>query len=109
MTRGSWVFAAALVVFGTGIGLFAFRPTPSAAQPAAGGSAGGPKYTVVETEGTNLLVVDNSTNTMFYYTVEPGQEVGAPLHLRGSIDLNQVGKATLTPSSAKKGGKGAAP
>ncbi|MFO0798158.1 MAG: hypothetical protein U0804_11840 [Gemmataceae bacterium] len=109
MSRRSWVSAAALVVFGTGIGLYSFRPTPSAAQPPAGGAAGGSKYTVVETEGTNLLVVDNSTNTMFYYTVDPGQEVGSPLHLRGSIDLTQVGKSTITVTSAKKGGKGATP
>lgn len=100
MSRQSWVWAVALVVFGVGAGLLAFRPGPSAAQP--GGGSGGPKYTVVETEGTNLLVVDNSTNTMFYYTVDPGQEVGAPLHLRGSVDLNQVGRESVTPKAGKK-------
>lgn len=92
---------AALAVFGIGLALFSFRPSPSAAQ-SGGGAAGVPKYTVVETDGTNLLVVDNSSNTMYYYTVDPGKEVGEPLHIRGTIDLNEVGKPSITPKHAKK-------
>jgi hypothetical protein len=57
---------------------------------------------VVDTEGTNLLVVDNSTNAMYYYTVDPGKEVGAELHLRGSVDLNEVGKPSIKPKVLQK-------
>lgn len=102
MRRESRLWAAALIVFGLGFGVYAFKPTAGTAQPAGGGAAGGPKYTVVETEGTNLLVVDNSTNMMHYYTVDPGKEVGEELHLRGSIDLNDVGKPSMKPKVAAK-------
>lgn len=107
MNRRTGIWAAALVVFGVGLGLVAFRPSASVAQPP--GAGGGAKYTVVETEGTNLLVVDNSSNTMYYYTVDPGQEVGSPLHLRGSIDLNQVGKEAIAVKRGKDTGKGGTP
>lgn len=73
--------------------------TNSQAQPSTNVHA---KCTVVETEGTNLVVVDNATNTLYFYTVEPGKEVGSDLLLRGSIDLNEVGKPVIKP---KKGGK----
>jgi len=70
-------------------------------QPAYGGgeraSAGGPRFTVVETEGHNLLVTDNGTNTLFFYTVDKGEPVGSELKLRGSIDLNHVGKPAIMP------------
>lgn len=71
------------------------------------GGAQGPavtagRYTVVETEGTNLLVVDNVTNMLHFYTVEPGKEVGDDLHLRGSLDLNDVGKPVLKPKRVAK-------
>lgn len=97
----SKAWAVGLAVFGVGLGALAFRP---ATAPAQGAAAAGStvKYTVVETEGTNLLVVDNSSNTMYYYTVDPGKEVGSPLHLRGTIDLNEVGKPEITPKHAKK-------
>lgn len=77
---------------------------PAASPPAAPAApaAGGPKYTVVETDITNLLVVDNSTNTVYFYTVDQGKEAGEDLHLRGSLDLNDVGKATLKPKKAEK-------
>jgi hypothetical protein len=109
MNRCTGIWAVALFAFGTGLGLYSFRPATSTAQPPAGGGPAGPKYTVVETEGTNLLVVDNSSNTMYYYTVDPGQEVGSPLHLRGSIDLNQVGKETVGVKRGKAPGKGVTP
>jgi hypothetical protein len=67
-------------------GVFGFRPRTEA-QPASAQGAASAKYTVVDTEGTNLLVVDNATSTLYFYTVEPGKEVGDDLHLRGSLDL----------------------
>lgn len=103
MQRRTGWWAVAVAVLGVGVGLNAFRPTAGTAQPAGGGAnAGGPKYTVVDTEGTNLLVVDNSTNTMFFYTVDPDKAIGDDLHLRGSVDLNEVGRPVIKPKAAKK-------
>jgi hypothetical protein len=101
MTQKTLGWATALVVLVIAFGVFGFRPRTEA-QPARAEAAAGPKCTVVDTEGTNLLVVDNATNTLYFYTVEPGKEVGDDLHLRGSLDLNQVGKPILKPKKADK-------
>jgi hypothetical protein len=61
----------------------------------------GPRYSVVETEAHNLIVTDNKSNTLYFYTIDKDKEVGAELKLRGSIDLNQVGKPVITPTKAK--------
>jgi hypothetical protein len=82
--------------------VFILRPHVEAQQGAAAQATTGAKYTIVDTEGTNLLVVDNSSNTLYFYTVEPGKEVGDDLHLRGSLDLNDVGKPVLKPKKAAK-------
>jgi hypothetical protein len=55
---------------------------------------------VVDTEASNLIVVDNSTNTLYFYTEDQGKEVGEDLHLRGIIDLNQVGNRVIKPKNA---------
>jgi hypothetical protein len=81
--------------------------TLSLGQPAlaegdgAKGAAGGPRYSVIDTEAHNLIVTDNRTNTLYFYTIDKDQQVGAELKLRGSVDLNQVGKATIRISKAK--------
>jgi hypothetical protein len=80
------------------IGAFGLRPQTEAQQPAA--SVTGAKYCVIDTEGTNLTVVDNATNTLYFYTVDQGKECGEDLMLRGSIDLTQVGKPVM---HARKG------
>ncbi len=98
-----WSTAIAVLVIA--FGLCSFRPRTEAQQPVAGtaaGTAAGAKYTVVDTEGTNLLVVDNSTNTLYFYTVDPGKEVGEDLYLRGSLNLNEVGKPVIKPKKATK-------
>lgn len=59
----------------------------------------GPRYTVVETEGHNLLVTDNGTNTLYFYTVDKGEPVGAEMKLRGTVDLNLVGKESIKPKA----------
>lgn len=94
-----WVVAAvAVMALGT---VLVFRT--ATAQPAAPAApAAGPKYTVVDTEATNLLVVDNSTNVVYFYTVDEGKEPGSDMHLRGSLDLNDVGKPTLKPKKTEK-------
>jgi hypothetical protein len=62
------------------------------AQPATGG----PKYTVIETQGHNLLVTDNAANKLYFYTIDKDQPVGSPLKLRASLDLSRVGQPELT-------------
>ena len=61
----------------------------------------GPRYTVVMTEGHNLIVTDNKSNTLHFYTIDKDKEIGSDLHLRGSVDLTQVGKETIKPMNVK--------
>lgn len=56
------------------------------------------RYTVVDTEGTNLIVTDNKTNILYYYTIDQGKEIGSDLKLRGSLDLNNIGQPSLKPT-----------
>jgi len=95
MTRGSVAWVVAVGLLGTGLAMNTLRPAAGVAhQPVTGLAApalANPRYTVVMTEGTNLLVVDNGRNTMYYYTVDQGKEVGDDLKLRGTIDLSEVG------------------
>jgi len=77
------------VLLGAALVLPHWSPALAAEQ---GGSVAGPKYTVIETQGHNLLVTDNSTNRLYYYTIDKDKEIGSDLKLRGWIDLNQVGK-----------------
>ena len=46
----------------------------------------------------SLIVTDNQKNTTFFYTVDQGDKPGADLHLRGTVDLNNVGQATIKPA-----------
>jgi hypothetical protein len=89
----------AAVVFGVGVGLTLNRLPAAHGNAEQGGKPANvnPHYTVVETEGHNLLVTDNQTNTLYFYTVDKGAEIGSELKLRGSVDLNQVGKDGITP------------
>jgi hypothetical protein len=95
------IWAAGLAIFGIGLGLYGFRPTASVAQVPGQAAASGPKYTIVETDGTNLLVVDNSTNMMHFYTIDQDKQVGDELKLRGSLNLNQVGQKVIKPTVHK--------
>jgi hypothetical protein len=97
-----WVFlmGAAVVL---AVGLAAAYSRPAAAVAADDKVAGGsPRYAVVETQATNLVVVDNQTNTLYFYTVEKEGQPGEDLKLRGSADLNQVGKPVIKIAPAKK-------
>src|SRR5262249_37891496 len=97
----SWLAVAAALVVGVVLGATLTRPVLGRAdqkeQP-----TGGPRYTVVHTEGTNLIVTDNQTNKLYFYTTHQGKEAGADLHLRGPADLTQVGKDVIKPTLAKK-------
>jgi hypothetical protein len=52
----------------------------------------GPHYSVVMTEGHNLLVTDNGTNKIYFYTIDKDKPIGSPLKLRASVDLTKVGQ-----------------
>jgi hypothetical protein len=94
------------LVIGLAVGLAAGHSLTGAGTPAANGQAGaapaGPRYTVVQTDILSALVVDNAKNEVFFYTTEPNAEPGADLHLRGTLDLNDVGKPVLKPKKADK-------
>jgi hypothetical protein len=87
--------AAGLAVGLTAGGMFLGR---AEAQRGEGGTSGGPRYTVVETQGHNLIVTDNRTNAVYYYTTDRDSEPGSDLHLRGKVDLSQVGQKTIKPA-----------
>jgi hypothetical protein len=65
------------------------------------GATTSPRYSVIDTEGHNLIVTDNQRNTVYFYTIEKDKTVGSDLKLRGSIDLTQVGKPTIRLTPAK--------
>jgi len=58
-------------------------------------SAGGARYTVIETQGFNLLVTDNVANRLYFYATDKDVPVGSPLKLRASLDLSQVGEKEI--------------
>jgi hypothetical protein len=60
----------------------------------------GPRYSVIETEAHNLIVTDNKSNTLYFYTIDKDKEVGSELKLRGTIDLSHVGKPGIMPTKA---------
>jgi hypothetical protein len=62
----------------------------------------GHRYSVVETEGHNLIVTDNQTETLYFYTIDKDKEIGTELKLRGSVDLKQVGKPIIKPTKPKE-------
>jgi hypothetical protein len=68
------------------------------------GSGSGTHYTVVMTEGHNLLVTDNATNKLYFYTIDKDKPIGSPLKLRASIELTNVGKneINITPHNLEK-------
>ena len=98
----SWKWKSGLVV-GLVLGLaaaFVLGPNltgPAAARQGEGKAAGSPHYTVVMTDGTHLVVTDNQTDKVHFYVIDKGAAIGSPLKLRGTVDLQQVGKPVITP------------
>jgi hypothetical protein len=95
-TRGFWFLTVAVLI--TVGALFASRPVPASTPADDAKVTSGAHYTVVETEGHNLVVTDNGSNTLYFYTVDKGKPPGSELKLRAKVDLNQVGKPTIMPS-----------
>ena len=97
---GNWKNGA---VLGCLVVLVAAVVVAIAWQPAfaqkEGGPMGTPHYTVVETEGHNLIVTDNHTNTLYFYTIDKDAKIGSELKLRGQVDLKQVGKKVIKPEN----------
>src|SRR5262249_40557538 len=93
------ILMIACVMVGMSISRPVVAADPPKTQPVAAAAdapaASGPHYTIVETNGINLLVTDNFTNTVYYYTIEKDGKPGDDLMLRGSADLTQVGKPVL--------------
>jgi hypothetical protein len=70
------------------------RSQPAQAQRAEAAGAGA-RYTVIETQGFNLLVADNAVNKLYYYATDKDVPVGSPMKLRASLDLSQVGREEI--------------
>src|SRR5437588_5981051 len=94
-TRLSLLLAAVLAVAAV-IALTRVQPARADRDAAP---AGGPRYSVVETEAHNLIVTDNQTSTLYFYTIEKDAAIGSELKLRGSIDLTQVGRSEIKPKT----------
>ena len=89
-----------VLVAGIGAGAYLVgSSSPKAIGQAAPAPTG--RFTVVETDVLNIIVVDNQTNNLFYYAVEKDGKPGDDLHLRGTLDLNEVGKPVLKPKKVK--------
>jgi hypothetical protein len=73
------------------------RWQPARAERDAAPATSGPRYSVIETQAHNLIVTDNQTNTLYFYTIDKDQPIGSELKLRGSLDLNKVGEPILKP------------
>jgi hypothetical protein len=59
------------------------------------------------TEGHNLLVTDNATNKIYFYTIDKDKPIGSPLKLRADVDLTKVGEEEIriTPHNLEGTGK----
>jgi hypothetical protein len=88
-----------ILAAGIVIGMNVVQPAISQAQPV---TTPGGRYLVVHTEGTNLIVTDNKTNMLYFYTTDKGAEPGADLKLRGTLDLSKVGNDVLKPKLHNK-------
>ncbi len=101
--RANWrtnALVVALVVAIAGGLLLANRSRQALGQEGKAPAAF-PRYSVIDTEGTNLIVTDNQENVLYYYTVDKEEKPGAELKLRGSLDLKDVGKPVLKPKVSR--------
>jgi hypothetical protein len=59
----------------------------------------GPRYSVVATEGHNLIVTDNRKEMLYFYTIDKDAKIGSDLKLRGQVNLKLVGKQVIKPET----------
>ncbi len=64
-------------------------------------SKGAGSHTVVASDGAHLIVTDNAADKLYFYTIDKEGKVGDELKLRGSLDLRDVGKASMKPTNAQ--------
>jgi hypothetical protein len=98
MLKSSWnrVLAACVVLLV--IALFVSLTSESAfgqRRQVVTQMVGNAHYTVVMTEGHNLLVTDNASNKLYFYTIDKDKPIGSPLKLRASLDLTKVGEEEI--------------
>lgn len=88
MVAGAVLLAIVLIVVA--------RSQQAQAQREGGVAGPAPRYTVIETQGFNLLVADNAANKLYFYATDKDVPVGSPLKLRASLDLSKVGQEELS-------------
>ncbi len=93
-----FVMAAALVACGV---LFMNRDTAQGQGGKGGMGGGATKYSVISTDGAHVIVTDNAASKLYFYAIDKDGKIGDTLKLRGSVDLQDVGKPSLTPIDAK--------
>lgn len=90
-------FLAVVLVAGLLLTLSPVRPAFGEAQPGSGYA----RHTVVATDGTHLVVTDNQAGKVYFYAIDQGGKPGDEMKLRGSINLNDVGKPAIKPTKDK--------
>jgi hypothetical protein len=91
--KRSCCLVALVLLVGLVLTLFSDR---SAAQ-----KDGGKNITVVETDGAHLIVTDNQARKLYFYAIDQGGKPGDELKLRGTVNLDDVGKPTIKPNTVK--------
>jgi hypothetical protein len=95
-TSPKTVLAVGAVALAVALVALAITSHPALGRaPTEGQTAGPAHYSVVMTEGHNLLVTDNSANKLFFYTIDKDAPLGSPLKLRASMDLTKVGQEEI--------------
>jgi hypothetical protein len=77
------------------VALIVMTRSQTAQAQRAEAAAAAARYTVIETQGFNLLVTDNAANKLYYYATDKDVPVGSPMKLRASLDLTQVGREEI--------------
>jgi hypothetical protein len=89
---GAFMISASLIFTQSG---------PVQGQPGKGMGGGGLKHTVVATDGSHLIVTDNAADKLYFYAIDKEGKVGDELKLRGTVDLSEVGKTSIRPTTHK--------
>jgi hypothetical protein len=92
---------ASFIVLGAALVLVIVFSLQAADKRKAAPAKTGPNYTIVNTDGQHLIVVNNRNNTVYFYAIDPEAKIGDDLKLRGSVNLSDVGKDTIHPVTTK--------
>jgi hypothetical protein len=93
-----WKNGIGLLAIGMVVGVvLLLNSGPSAAQRGAPVPEPSAHYTVVNTDGSHIIAVDNKTNTLYFDAIDRDGKIGDELKLRGKVDLHDVGKPVLKP------------